>query len=144
VSAEEKPFEEIAVSASEDASGEIAGVTDATVKDKTGRTWREWFALLDKEGAATLTNEGIRKLVSGKYGIGSLWQQLIASAYERARGLRETGERLGEFGVSATKKVIRAPALVLHAAFAETEKGATWLKARMVVLKKALAKRPNL
>jgi len=122
---------------------DVEELSDADLRAKTGRTWREWFALLDKDGAAKLNHQGIVKIVSGKYGIGSWLQQLIAAAYERARGLGPSSERLSELGVGASK-VIKAPVRALHSAFADVGKSATWLKARLTEVQKLLTKRTTL
>jgi hypothetical protein len=33
-------------------------MSDEAVKAKTGKTWKEWFAILDKAGASELSHQG--------------------------------------------------------------------------------------
>jgi hypothetical protein len=120
---------------------ETTGVSDATVKAKTGRTWHEWFALLDKDGAASLDRRGIATIISGKYGIGSLWRQIITVAYERARDLRQATERVGELGVKATR-TINAPVHAIYVAVTDAAKRNSWMSERLDQLRKTLNKRP--
>jgi hypothetical protein len=39
-------------SMAEQANAKAAGISDAAVQAKTGKTWTEWFAILDQAGAA--------------------------------------------------------------------------------------------
>ena len=130
---------------------EDPAMSDAAVKEKTGRTWREWFSLLDGHGAARLDRRGITRIISGT-GISAWWRQVIAVAYEQARNLRETGERVGELGVRATERVgelgikatrtIHAPVRALRNVVSDAARRSTWFTERLDQLQKALDKRP--
>ncbi|RKH18273.1 hypothetical protein D7Y13_10240 [Corallococcus praedator] len=66
-------------------------VTDAAVKEATGRDWKAWMRALDKAGGAGLNHKQLvahlaREVESG------WWQQSISVAYEQARGKRVVGE----------------------------------------------------
>lgn len=79
-------------------------MSDAALKAKTGRTWDQWFTLLDKAGAAKMTHGAIAKLVATRHKIPGWWAQSVTVGYERARGLRKVNETLAGFrtGVSRT------------------------------------------
>ena len=81
-----------------------AAMSDAAVKAKTGRTWEQWFTLLDKAGAAKMTHAAIAKLIATRHKIPGWWAQAVTVAYERARGIRKVNETLAGFrtGVSRT------------------------------------------
>lgn len=81
-----------------------AGITDAAVKAKTGRTWSQWFAVLDKAGARRMTHKAIAELIATRHKLPGWWAQMVTVAYERARGLRKVNETLKGFrtGVSRT------------------------------------------
>lgn len=81
-----------------------AAMSDAAVKAKTGRTWEQWFTLLDKAGAAKMTHAAIAKLIATRHKIPGWWAQAVTVAYERARGMRKVNETLAGFrtGVSRT------------------------------------------
>lgn len=79
-------------------------MTDTGAVAKTGKTWEQWFAALDKAGAAKLEHKAIVAILNGKMLVGPWWGQMIAVSYERARGLRAVNQKCdGEFSVSVTK-----------------------------------------
>lgn len=79
-------------------------MTDAGIRAKTGKDWADWFAALDRAGAAKLDHKGIVAILNGKMKVGPWWGQMIAVSYERARGLRAINQKCdGEFSVSVTK-----------------------------------------
>ena len=67
-------------------------MSDVAVKAKTGKTWPEWFAILDAAGANKMSHPKIVKLLSDKYELSGWWGQSITGEYERARGLRDRNE----------------------------------------------------
>lgn len=78
-------------------------VSDAAVKAKTGRTWDQWFALLDKAGASKMTHAAIAKLIEARHNIPGWWAQMVTVGYERARGLRKVNETLSGFRTSVSR-----------------------------------------
>ncbi len=79
-------------------------MSDEAVKAKTGKTWPQWFAALDKAKAATLGHQEIVE-VAGKLGAGRWWGQMVTVEYERARGLRTRHETATGYSVSISKTV---------------------------------------
>src|ERR1700748_267842 len=99
-------------------------MTDAAIKDRTGKDWAEWFTALDKAGAARLDHKGIAKLAREDLGAGDWYGQMISVSYERARGIRAMNQKCdGEFSVSVTR-VMTVPLSRLYAA--ATAKPETW------------------
>jgi hypothetical protein len=81
-----------------------AGMADAAVAKKTGRTWKEWAGVLDRAGAADLSHTEIARLVHERFEVPGWWAQTVTVGYERIRGLREKGQRRdGSFEVSKSK-----------------------------------------
>jgi hypothetical protein len=77
---------------------------DEALQRQTRRDWSEWAALLDAEGAASMTHQQIVAIVQDTYDAGSWWSQMITVGYERLRGLRAVGQgRGGSFAVSASR-----------------------------------------
>src|SRR5688500_5360483 len=81
--------------------------SDATIRERTGRGWEQWFALLDEWGAAELPHKEVARRVAAELGIHPLaWNaQAITASFERARGLGAVGERADGFAVTAQKTV---------------------------------------
>jgi len=81
-------------------------MSDAAIKAKTGRDWAEWFAALDRAGAAKCDHAGIVTIAREDLGAGSWYGQMVAVSYERVRGIRAANQKCdGEFSVSVTKVV---------------------------------------
>jgi hypothetical protein len=92
--------------------------TDAVVRN-TGRTYPEWFALLDAWGAAEREHGEIAAWIGAEHGVPGWWCQNVTVEYERARGLRPLrGDRDGTRNVSASR-TIAAPAERVFEAFVD-------------------------
>jgi hypothetical protein len=108
-------------------------MSDSTVTAKTGKNWKAWFTILDKDGAAKLTHKQIAQLLSEKHRVPDWWCQMVAVEYERARGLRSVHQRPDGFSVSVTK-VIPAGVPALFAAVADPARRKPWFpKGRLEV-----------
>jgi hypothetical protein len=63
-------------------------VSDAAIKKSTGKTWDEWFPILDAWGAREKTHTEIARYVSQEHGVPGWWSQSVTVAYEQERGMR--------------------------------------------------------
>ncbi|TFD53473.1 hypothetical protein E3T55_05535 [Cryobacterium frigoriphilum] len=97
-------------------SSSSEGISDAALSAATGRTWAQWFAVLDEQGAPGAPAHGrspstpawphpqIARWLQTEQGVDAWWCQGITVGYEQARGLRLPGQRAdGTFEVSASK-----------------------------------------
>ncbi len=109
-------------------------MSDEAVKAKTGKTWAEWFAILDKAGAKKLNHRGIVALVGKYHRVGPWWEQMVTVGYERARGLRAVHEKPRGFEISSSKTVA-ALAARLFAAWENAKLRERWLGEAIVVRK---------
>lgn len=100
-------------------------MSDEAVKAKTGKDWAQWFAVLDKAKAHTLSHKEIVALLDGKHGVPPWWRQMVTVEYERARGLRARNENAGGFGVGVSK-TIGAELGEVYAETAEAKKRKAW------------------
>jgi hypothetical protein len=106
---------------------QIAGMSDAAVKAKTGCAWPRWVKSLDYHGAASLSHREIAALIRETYRLDSWWAQMVTVGYERIRGLREIGQRRdGHFEVNKTK-TIPVSVAVLRRACASARVRSHWL-----------------
>jgi hypothetical protein len=93
----------------------------------TGRPYSEWFAQLDAWGATEVPHKEIAAWLTSERGVPGWWAQNITVEYERARGLREVGQRRdGLYSVTATK-TIGVPIEELYAAVVEPARREAWL-----------------
>ena len=87
---------------------------DAAVTKATGKSWREWFAILEERGARSLPHVDIARLLRDEHGVPGWWSQSVTVAYEKEIGRRETGQRCdGDYSASVSRTVAGAPDEVL-------------------------------
>ena len=71
----------------------MAQVSDESVAKSTGRTWDEWFAVLEERGARGLEHKEIVRLLREDEGVESgWWQQNVTVEYEKHIGRRILGQ----------------------------------------------------
>jgi len=94
-------------------------MSDEAVKKATGKTWPQWFAILDKAGAKKMAHIDIAKLIYKKYlgtdkskefgpnvaNSGGWWSQMVTVVYEQARGMRTVNQYAQGYLVSVHKTV---------------------------------------
>ena len=118
---------------------EAAGIGDAAVKAKTGRTWAEWAEILDEAGAQSMSHKEMVRYLSDQHGVPGWWRQMVVVGYEQIRGLRRKHETPQGYqaGVSRTLPV---PLNVLYKAWDDEALRSQWLDAPVVVRKATLNK----
>ncbi len=110
---------------------------DAAVQARTGKTWREWFKILDAAGAKNLDHKGIVAYLGNHYPkLGGWWQQMVAVAYEQERGLREKYQGPTGYGISVSKTfAVSVP--TLYRAWQNPKARGRWLEDAAFVIRKA-------
>jgi len=108
------------------------------VKARTGKSWTQWFALLDKAKARTMTHKEIVAVLTKKHGLGPWWQQMVTVTYEQGRGLRKQHERPDGYQISVSR-TINVPVSMLYNAFANDKARHAWLAEDGVTVRKATA-----
>jgi len=104
-----------------------AGISSEAVHAKTGKTWKEWFALLDKAGASAWPHKEIARRLKDQCNCPDWWAQMVTVGYEQARGLRVKHQKCdGEYSASASK-TLGAPVSALFAAWNEPKLRSKWL-----------------
>ncbi len=85
------------------AIGEKVG--DDALKAKTGKTWKQWIAVLDKAKAYDMPHKQIAEHLYDKLGVPGWWCQMIAVGYEQAKGIRVKHQRPDGFEISVSKTI---------------------------------------
>ena len=111
-------------------------MSDEAVQAKTGKTWKEWFVILDQAGAKKMTHQEIVKYLNLKQGVGPWWQQMVTVTYEQARGLREVHQKPGGYEISVSR-TINAPIGKVYYAFANDKARNAWLPEEGLAVRKA-------
>jgi uncharacterized protein YndB with AHSA1/START domain len=113
-------------------------MSDEAVQAKTGKKWKEWFAILDKAGARKMTHKEIVSVLSDEHVVGPWWRQMVTATYEQQRGMRNKHEKPDGYQISVSR-TLAAPVPKVYQAFA-TEKGRSlWLDGDGLVVRKATA-----
>jgi hypothetical protein len=106
--------------------------------EATGRNWEQWLELLDQAGAIKRTHTEIARWLTDEQRVPGWWAQSITVGYERARGLREPGQRANGWSVSASK-TIDAPVERAFEAFQRDSLLEKWLPDAKLSLRTATA-----
>ena len=112
------------------------GIGSEAVRAKTGRTWSEWLAILDKAGARKMSHAQIAAHLYDRRGVPGWWSQMVAVGYEQARGLRARHQRPDGFEISVSRS-FAAPATVLFDAWKDARARRRWLPRAAIVIRKA-------
>jgi uncharacterized protein YndB with AHSA1/START domain len=114
-----------------------AGIGSDAVHAKTGRTWAEWIAALDKTGADQWPHKKIAEFVHKEFGCDGWWAQMVTVGYEQAKGLRVKHQTPAGFNASASK-TIGVPIATLYKAWTDPKVREKWLVgAKKMVIRKA-------
>jgi uncharacterized protein YndB with AHSA1/START domain len=104
--------------------------SDERIRERTGQGWEQWFDLLDSWDAESMSHREIVSHVAEFLDDEKLaWNtQAIATSFERARGKRAVGERVGRDGfVAGASKTIAVSAKHAFAAFVDPSQRDGWL-----------------
>jgi hypothetical protein len=101
--------------------------SDAVIRANTGRGWDEWFALLDRWGAAERPHPEIARWLGQEHEVSGWWAQGVTVAYEQARGLRAPGQRRGGLYEVNAAKTVAVPVDRLFEAFTDPALRERWL-----------------
>ena len=105
----------------------LAGMTNATIEARTGRTWEQWVSVLDPVGAHDWPHGKITKYLHETYAVSDWWTQTVTVGYERIKGLRAIGQRRGGAYEASKSKVFAVPLGRLYRAFNDARTRRRWL-----------------
>ena len=108
------------------------------LKAKTGKDWRQWFAILDKAGAKNMNHKEMAEYLYYQQKIDGWWAQMISATYEQHRGLRRKYERPEGYEISVSK-IIPVSLSTLYKSFNDEKIRSGWLKEKGVTIRKATA-----
>jgi uncharacterized protein YndB with AHSA1/START domain len=106
---------------------DLAGVADPSLVEKTGKTWRQWVAVLDEIGATEMSHRDIARWLKDDAGLGSWWCQTVTVGYERIRGLRAVGQRRDGTYTASKNRTLPFPGNMVRRAIEDPELRASWL-----------------
>ena len=111
-------------------------ISDEAVKKSTGRTWKEWFSVLNKGRAKKLEHKAIAKLLHTKYGLSSWWSQMVTVQYEQEIKGRKKHEKPEGFQISKSITV-SFPVLKVFNTVNSPAKRVAWLNDPGIIITKS-------
>lgn len=121
----------------------LSGMKNAAVKEKTGRDWSEWVALLDRGGWSEKPHRDIAKHVHS-LGVPGWWSQSVTVGYERIKGRRAIGQRADGKYEASKSRTFAVPLATLYEAFANARRRKRWMAATPAVKSASPGKRMRL
>jgi hypothetical protein len=118
------------------ATSTTSRIGDEAVRAETGKTWSQWFGILDKAGARKMNHTEITTFLYDKQKLPSWWGQMVAVGYEQSRGLRKVHETTEGFQTSISK-TIGVPHSTLYKAWKDEKTRSRWLRKAPMNLRKA-------
>lgn len=99
---------------------------DETILAKTGKSRKEWYAILDAFDCKAKGHKASAAHLLNEYKIDHWYAQGITVEYERDRGIREVGQRCdGKFAISVSR-TISVPIEKVWGAWANSDQVSIW------------------
>jgi hypothetical protein len=111
----------------------LAGMSDASIKAKTGCTWERWTHALDFAGAQAWPHRRIAEYVHEKFKVGNWWSQAVTVGYERIKGLRAIGQRRDGTFEAAKSKTFAVSLARLYRSWSDPKLRLKWLPGDLTV-----------
>ena len=105
----------------------LAGMSDASIKAKTGCNWERWVKTLDRWGADKKPHRDIATMVSKTWKLDGWWAQTVTVGYERIKGLRARGQRRDGTYEATKSRTFDVPVTALYDAWADKSVRDRWL-----------------
>lgn len=102
------------------------GISSQAVEKATGKSWDQWFKLIDRAGGRTMEHKAIAKLVHEKHGLSGWWSQMVTVGYEQACLGREKHAKQDGYAVSVSR-TIDVPLSRLYRAWSDKRLRRRWL-----------------
>lgn len=111
-------------------------MSDEAVKAKTGKTWKEWFAVLDHAGAKKMTHQEIANYLHTKHSVPPWWTQMVTVTYEQQAGSRDKHQRPDGYQISVSR-TINVPVSELYKSVANEKTRNAWLDQEDLLVRKS-------
>ena len=115
-------------------NGKVNGIGDEAVRAKTGKTWSEWIATLDRAGGRSMEHAEIASHLHEKFGVAPWWTQMVTVGYEQSIGKRVPRQKADGFAASASK-TLNVSAAAAFTAFNDPRQRASWLRDELTIRK---------
>jgi len=101
-------------------------ITDEAVRKRTGKSWAQWFRVLDRWGAVKKGHKETARYLGDHHGLEPWWAQMVTVRHERERAGRPLHQRAsGAYEISVSR-VIAAPSRRVFDCFLEPTDLSKW------------------
>lgn len=102
-------------------------ISNDAVEKATGKTWKEWFSILDDDHSTSKSHKEIAAWLGEHFDISGWWCQMITVQYERDRGIRKVYEKADGFETGKSK-TYHSPVDKVFEAWIKPEARKQWLE----------------
>ncbi len=82
-----------------------AKISDEAVETRTGRSWSQWFRILNRWGAAAKGHKATAAWLHESRDLSPWWAQMVTVQYEREQGLRDKHQKPDGYSISVSRLV---------------------------------------
>ena len=111
-------------------------ISDEAVKKSTGKTRKQWFSILNKNGAKKMEHKQVAKLLHEKFGLSPWWSQMLTVQYEQEIKGRKKHEKTDGFQISKSI-TLTAPVTKIFNTINSPLKRIVWLKDPAITITKS-------
>lgn len=90
-------------------------ISDESVIKSTGKSWKEWFSILNKAGAKKMDHKDIAEYLSKKQNVRDWWSQMVTVQYEQDVKGRVKHETTSGFQISKSKTLPFSVSMIFFA-----------------------------
>jgi len=102
-------------------------ISDESVMKSTGKTWSEWFSILNKAGAKKMEHKEIAEYLSVKQSVPDWWSQMVTVQYEQDVKGRKLYETTQGYQISKSKTLPFSVSKIFNAVQSPSQRK-NWLK----------------
>ena len=102
-------------------------ISDESVLKATGKSWNEWFSILNKAGAKKMEHKEIAEYLSTKQKVSDWWSQMVTVQYEQEVKGRKLHETTQGYQISKSKTLPFAVSKIFNAVHSPSQRK-LWLK----------------
>jgi hypothetical protein len=117
----------------------VAGMSDETIRAKTGHVWKEWLRIVDDAGGREMNHTQRAAMISEVHGVDGWWSQCVTTGYERITGLRARSQRMDGTWEANKSKTYAVPVPELFEAWSDGRFRRRWLSDPTVKVRTASA-----
>lgn len=111
-------------------------ISDESVKKATGKTWSEWFTILNKAGAKKMEHKTVAELLYKRYRLSLWWSQMVTVQFEQEIKGRKKHETASGYQISKSITLDSSIAKIFHSINSPIKR-VIWLKDPGIIITKS-------